>query len=162
MTRCAPWNHVDKQLLVGDAAHSVVPFYGQGANAAFEDCLAFVEKLDECGGDLAAAVPAFAESRRPAGDALGQLSLDNYVEMRHKTASPAWLLRKRLDGLLNWLFPTTWIPLYGMVAFTRIPYHEALARAKRQDEVLDGALMAAGAAALAAAAVAVWARRSLR
>ena len=157
MTRCAPWNHSDKQLLVGDAAHSVVPFYGQGANAAFEDCLDFVERLDACGGDLAAAVPDFAESRRPAGDALAQLSLDNYVEMRHKTASPAWLVRKRLDDLLNWLFPASWIPLYGMVAFTRIPYHEALARAKRQDALLDSALMAGGAAALGAAGLAVWA-----
>lgn len=159
MTKCGPWNHGSKQLVIGDAAHSVVPFYGQGANAAFEDCLAFCETLDAVHGDLDAAVGAFAESRKPACDALAQLSLDNYVEMRHKTASRGWLVRRRLDGLLAALFPRSWVPLYSMVAFTRIPYHEALARSRRQEALLDwgvglSAVGAVGAAALLAAALA--------
>lgn len=142
MTKCGPWNHGDSQLVIGDAAHSVVPFYGQGANSAFEDCLAFVETLDACGGDLATAVPRFAEVRKPQTDALAQLSLDNYVEMRHKTASKSWLLRRQIDGVLNALLPS-WMPLYSMVAFSRIPYDEALERSRRQERVLDWAVNAA-------------------
>lgn len=150
MTHCGPWNHGDRQLLIGDAAHSVVPFYGQGANAAFEDCLAFCETLDACNGDLAAAVPRFAESRKPAGDALAKLSLENYVEMRHKTAVKSWLVRRKLDALLATLLPSSWIPLYSMVAFTRIPYHEALKRAQRQERTLNW-LMGTGGVGLVGA-----------
>lgn len=138
MTKANPWNHGDRQLIIGDAAHSVVPFYGQGANAAFEDCLVFCETLDACNGDLSAAVGRFAETRKPAADALAALSLDNYVEMRHKTAVRSWLLRKKLDSLLASVLPAgSWMTLYSMVAFTRIPYHEARRRAAWQDGVLD-------------------------
>lgn len=152
MTKCGPWNHGDKQLLIGDAAHSVVPFYGQGANAAFEDCQAFCETLDACNGDLASAVPRFAETRKPQTDALAQLSLENYVEMRHKTAVKAWLLRRKVDSLFSALAPASWIPLYSMVAFTRIPYNVALERSQRQERVLD-ALMDAARLTVAAGVV---------
>lgn len=118
MTKCDPWVVGDRVTLIGDAAHSVVPFYGQGANAAFEDCLFFVECLDACAGDLSAAVRKYAKERKPAGDALAKLSLDNYVEMRAKTASAAFLLRKRFEAGLHWLAPSSWIPQYTMVAFT--------------------------------------------
>ena len=67
MTKARPWNVGDKQLLIGDAAHSVVPFFGQGANAAFEDCLVFTEAIDACHGDIGAAVTRFAATRKPAG-----------------------------------------------------------------------------------------------
>ena len=229
MVKAKPWNLEDRQLLIGDAAHSVVPFYGQvrgcargargvhsgcgvvsvctvvrrpcavrpnghhspstlqqsrapctplldipsqGANAAFEDCLFFTECLDACRGDLSAAVRSFASQRKPAGesvrdvltytrartrahtrratllhsalaiavpsacwsrastrsllpfvpphppaaDALASLSLANYVEMRHKTATRAYMLRKRIDGILSALMPSSWIPLYSMVS----------------------------------------------
>jgi kynurenine 3-monooxygenase len=157
MTKTGPWNHGDRQLLLGDAAHSVVPFYGQGANAAFEDCLCLCEALDACNGDLATAVPRFAESRKPQTDALAQLSLENYIEMRHKTAVKAWLVRRKVDGLLSALLPRSWVPLYSMVAFTRIPYDAALERSRRQERVLDW-LMYGGAAAVGGAAVAAAAK----
>ena len=113
---------------------------------------------------LAAAVPRFARSRQPAGEALCDLSMGNYDEMRDKTASRWFLMRKRLEGVLHWLAPGAWLPQYGMVAFTRIPYHEVVERARRQDELLDAALVAgaallAGGALLAARAAAAHLKR---
>lgn len=122
------------------------PHTRQGANAAFEDCLYFTECLDAANGDLSVAVPRFAETRKPETDALAELSLNNYVEMRHKTASPLFLLRKRIEGVLEALLPSTWVPQYSMVAFTRIPYDQALSRAARQDAIVTG--LAWGAAAV--------------
>ena len=124
-----PWNFKDKILLVGDSAHAMVPFYGQGMNAAFEDVLSFFEMHDEMNGDLSKIVPAYAAKRQPAGEAIAQLSMQNYVEMRHHTADPMFRYKKKVEGVLNWLFPNWWVPLYKMVAFTRIPYHESVSLA---------------------------------
>src|SRR5438105_89497 len=140
--RCAPWYYKDKVALVGDAAHAVVPFYGQGMNAAFEDCVV----LDQC----LAAFPenrerAFAEyfARRKANaDALADLAVANFIEMRDKTASRTFRAKKKLDHLLEGLLPGTYLPLYTMVTFTRIPYLEAARRARRQDWIVYGALVA--------------------
>lgn len=137
MTKCSPWNMGEKVVILGDAAHSVVPFYGQGANAAFEDCLCLMETLDRCNGKLGDAVRTFAREREPAGKALADLSLNNYIEMRAKTASKGFLFRKQVEGLLQTLFPSLWIPQYSMVAFTRIPYDEVIRRAERQDRIID-------------------------
>jgi kynurenine 3-monooxygenase len=135
-TKAAPWNYKDKILIIGDAAHAIVPFYGQGMNAGMEDVLALTEMLDEHNNDLSKAIPAFAESRRPTGEAIGTLSLNNYLEMRDHTGSKLFLIRKKIEGFLNWLMPKTWIPLYKMVAFTRIPYDVAIAREAKQDKIL--------------------------
>jgi kynurenine 3-monooxygenase len=137
--RCGPWFHEDKVALLGDAAHAVVPFYGQGMNAAFEDCVV----LDEC----LAAFPenrhrAFAEyyaRRKPNTDALADLAVQNFIEMRDKTASPAFRVKRKLDHLLEGLLPGTYLPLYTMVTFTRIPYSEAARRAQLQDGIVYGA-----------------------
>lgn len=150
--RLSAWNHKDRVLLIGDAAHAVVPFFGQGMNAAFEDCLAFIETYDRFGGDLATAVPTFATERRPAGDGIADLSLNNYVEMRDHTASALFLWRKRLETIFHRLMPNTWIPLYTMVAFTRIPYHEALQRGEQQHRILTWLGRGCAVAALGAAA----------
>lgn len=167
-TRTQPWTALGgRLLLLGDAAHAVVPFYGQGANAALEDCLV----LDEClaatsagtGGnyDLRAAAVAFSAARKPATDALADLSLANYVEMRHKTATLAFRLRARLEAALHAVLPSHFTPLYSMVAFGRLPYDEVVRRAARQDAALD-ALFAAAAATtvLAASSLIVTALRS--
>lgn len=159
MTRCNPWNWEEKAVVIGDAAHAVVPFYGQGANAAFEDCLVFTECLDAVGGDLSAAVRKFAAERKPAGDALADLSLANYVEMRHKTATWTFVLQKRVEAVLAALFPGWWVPQYSMVSFTRIPYHEVLHRARRQDVALAWA--ARGIIAAVAAGAGLIALRAL-
>ncbi|MFL6542718.1 MAG: FAD-dependent oxidoreductase, partial [Chthoniobacterales bacterium] len=135
-----PWFHRDKVLLVGDAAHAVVPFYGQGMNAAFEDC--FV--LDECLAQFADRERAFAEyyrRRKRNADALADLAVHNFVEMRDKTASRVFRAKKKLDHLLQTALPRIYLPLYTMVTFTRIPYANAARRAHRQDHIVLGALV---------------------
>src|SRR2546421_1085118 len=138
--RCAPWSYRDKVCLLGDAAHAVVPFYGQGMNAAFEDCVV----LDEC----LAAFPenrerAFAEyfqRRKENADALADLAVSNFIEMRDKTASRTFRAKKKLDHFLEALVPGVYLPLYTMVTFTRIPYARAARRARIQDAIVLGAI----------------------
>ncbi len=138
--RCAPWFYKDKVALVGDAAHAVVPFYGQGMNAAFEDCVV----LDEC----LAAMPdnreqAFAEyvrRRKENADALAGLAVQNFIEMRDKTASKTFRAKKKLDHWLEAALPGIYLPLYTMVTFTRMPYAVAAKRARVQDAIVYGAV----------------------
>jgi kynurenine 3-monooxygenase len=130
--RCAPWFCRDKVCLVGDAAHAVVPFYGQGMNAAFEDCVV----LDECLHEFAERHHAFAEyfrRRKVNADALADLALENFIEMRDKTALKTFRAKKKLDHFLEAALPGIYLPLYTMVTFTRIPYAEAKRRARIQD-----------------------------
>ena len=138
--RCAPWFYRDKIALVGDAAHAVVPFYGQGMNAAFEDCVV----LDECMAEFPRnRQRAFAEyflRRKENADALAALAVHNFIEMRDKTASKTFRAKKRLDHALEGLLPGIYLPLYAMVTFTRIPYAEAARRARRQDRIVYSAL----------------------
>ncbi len=149
--RCAPWFYKDKVALVGDAAHAVVPFYGQGMNAAFEDCVV----LDECLAEFASATAgpsvggqdrqrAFAEyflKRKVNADALADLAVENFIEMRDKTASRTFRAKKRLDHFLEAALPGIYLPLYTMVTFTRIPYAQAAKRARFQDRVIYGSLV---------------------
>jgi kynurenine 3-monooxygenase len=138
--RCAPWFYKDKVALVGDAAHAVVPFYGQGMNAAFEDCVV----LDEC----LAAFPdnrerAFAEyfqRRKENADALADLAVENFIEMRDKTASKTFRAKKKLDHFLEAALPGIYLPLYTMVTFTRMPYAQAARRARVQDGIIYSVL----------------------
>lgn len=122
-------------------------------NAGFEDVLFFNEVLTNCDGQLSVAVPRFATERKPAGDGIAELSFRNYVEMRSHTASLAFLWKKRFEAVLHRLFPGMWIPLYTMVAFTRIPYHKAIAKAERQDRILSWAV---GSSALALVGLVGW------
>ena len=154
--RCSPWAYHDKVLLIGDAAHACVPFYGQGMNAAFEDCLLLSELLAQHGQDAALSFAAFQQQRVAAGHALVDLSLDNFIEMRAKTASLAFLLRKRLEAALHAVMPRAWIPLYSMVAFTRMPYDQCVARGRRQDAILRAAAAGLAAAALTSLSAAAW------
>jgi kynurenine 3-monooxygenase len=139
--RCAPWHYQDKVALVGDAAHAVVPFYGQGMNAAFEDCLVFDQCLSEFANDRKRAFAAYFARRKANADALADLAVDNFVEMRDKTGSRAFRAKKRLDHTLEGLLPGIYLPLYTMVSFTRIPYAEASRRARRQDLILYATLI---------------------
>lgn len=145
--RCQPWNYKDKIVLIGDAAHAVVPFYGQGMNSGFEDAVVFDEVWEKCHGVSEQAIPLFSDVRQPTGNAIADLSLQNYVEMRSHTAMPWFKMKKTLDLLLHKIYPT-WVPLYTMVAFTRTPYHHAIAKAKKQDRALVGMLLGVGAAAV--------------
>ncbi len=142
--RCAPWCYEDKVALLGDASHAVVPFYGQGMNAAFEDCVVFDECLGEFPNDRARAFTEYFARRKENADALADLAVHNFFEMRDKTASRAFRAKKKLDHLLEGLLPGIYLPLYTMVSFTRIPYAEAARRARRQDGMVYGTLIEPG------------------
>lgn len=140
--RCAPWQHEDRVALVGDAAHAVVPFYGQGMNAAFEDCVVFDECLAEFPRDRRRAFAEYFGRRKANSDALADLAVHNFIEMRDKTAARTFRAKKKLDHTLEGLLPGVYLPLYFMVSFTRIPYAEAAQRAQRQDRIVYGVLIA--------------------
>ena len=139
--RCAPWFYKDKVALVGDAAHAVVPFYGQGMNAAFEDCVVLDECLAEFPQDRQRAFAEYFARRKANADALADLALENFIEMRDKTASRAFRAKKKLDHLLEAALPGVYLPLYTMVTFTRIPYAEAARRARIQDRIVYAGLV---------------------
>ncbi len=139
--RCAPWCYQDKVALLGDAAHAVVPFYGQGMNAAFEDCVVFDECLAEFPNDRRQAFAEYFARRKENADALADLAVHNFIEMRDKTASRAFRAKKKLDHTLEGLLPGAYLPLYTMVTFTRIPYAEAARRARRQDRIVYASLV---------------------
>jgi kynurenine 3-monooxygenase len=148
--RCGPWVYQDKIALVGDAAHAVVPFYGQGMNAAFEDCVVLDECLQEFspatagpsadGQDRKRAFAEYFQRRKINADALADLALENFIEMRDKTASKTFRAKKKLDHFLEATLPGIYLPLYTMVTFTRIPYAEAKRRARLQDWIVYGSL----------------------
>src|SRR5438045_2124052 len=128
--RCAPWFCKDKIALVGDAAHAVVPFYGQGMNAAFEDCVVLDECLAGFPDDRQRAFAEYFQRRKVNADALADLALENFIEMRDKTASRGFRAKKKLDHFLEAMLPGIYLPLYTMVTFTRIPSADAARRAR--------------------------------
>jgi kynurenine 3-monooxygenase len=130
--RCAPWRYKDRVALLGDAAHAIVPFYGQGANAAFEDCIVLDECLREFSSDTVEALRVYELRRKRHADALADLAIGNFFEMRDKTASTTFLFGKKVEKLLAKLFPGRFLPLYYMVTFSRMPYADAVRRARAQ------------------------------
>lgn len=143
--RCAPWFYRDKLCLVGDAAHAVVPFYGQGMNAAFEDCVVLDECLAQFPEDRHRAFAEYFRRRKVNADALADLALGNFIEMRDKTASKTFRAKKKLDHFLEAALPGIYLPLYTMVTFTRIPYAQAARRARLQDRIVYASLIAIAA-----------------
>ena len=143
--RCAPWFYRDKVCLLGDAVHAVVPFYGQGMNAAFEDCLVLDECLEEFPDNRERAFSEYFSRRKENTDALADLAIGNFIEMRDKTASKTFRAKKKLDHLLEAVLRGIYLPLYTMVTFTRIPYAEAARRARIQDWVVYTSLAAISA-----------------
>jgi kynurenine 3-monooxygenase len=133
--RCAPWNNRNF-LLIGDAAHAVVPFYGQGMIAGFEDCRILMEMIDGHSNweDL---FEDFYQKRRPDADAISQLALDNFIEMRDLVADPDFILRKKLEGILVHSGIKNWMPLYSMVTFSDLPYSEARRLGILQNGILE-------------------------
>ena len=135
--RCQPW-HLDRRLLLlGDAAHAIVPFHGQGMNCAFEDCVELDRCLEECGGDWQRAFALFSERRKPNADAIAEMALENYIEMRDSVADPAFQLRQRVAFELERRFPERFAPRYALVMFRDdVSYAEAQRRGRIQDEIL--------------------------
>jgi len=135
--KCSPWHVEEKALLLGDAAHAIVPFFGQGINCGFEDCTVFLELLDRYGPDWKRVFSEFEEARKINTDAIADLAVENFVEMRDKVADAKFLLRKKVELVLEAKYPKLFVPKYAMVTFHRIPYSTALERGQVQDRMLS-------------------------
>ncbi len=135
--KCDPWQFNDDILLLGDAAHAIVPFYGQGMNAGFQDCSVFQEMYEERGGNWENLMKDFSDVHHKNGQAIADLALYNYIEMRDKTADPDFLLRKKIEAKFTKMYPERWLPLYSQVTFTQIPYDDALKNGIRQRALMD-------------------------
>lgn len=134
--RCYPWA-IGKVGLMGDAAHATVPFYGQGMNAGFEDCRILNELMLKHNHDWDKIWDEYSPLRKADGDALQDLSLDNYIEMRDLVGDPAFLLRKKIEAKFSKLYPNKWLPLYSQVTFSNIPYAVAYEQGKKQRAIMD-------------------------
>lgn len=135
--RCYPWSLDNKVLLIGDAAHGIVPFYGQGMNAGFEDCTILNNMMHEFKDDWTKIIPVFQKTRKPDADAVGELALRNFIEMRDLVADKKFVLRKKIEKLMHERHPDKYLPLYAMVTFSDMPYSRALAIGKMQDAFFE-------------------------
>jgi kynurenine 3-monooxygenase len=153
--KCRPWRYEGRVVLLGDAAHAIVPFYGQGMNCAFEDCISLADCLRNHPEDPARALADFESDRKENADAIADMALDNFIEMRDKVASRVFRLKKRLEHLLHAIFPTAFTPLYNMVSFSTIPYAQARRQAQRQSMLIFTIGAWIGAIALALLIIAV-------
>lgn len=138
MVKCQPWVYLSGVALIGDAAHAIVPFYGQGMNAGFEDCYVLNEILDKHLDNWEISLQEYQEKRIPDANAIAELALNNFVEMRDLVADEKFLLRKKIEAKMYELYPEKWTPLYSMVTFSpETRYSEALAKGKKQDEIMN-------------------------
>ncbi|GII90561.1 FAD-dependent oxidoreductase [Sinosporangium siamense] len=152
--RCSPWHIAGSETvvgLVGDAAHAIVPFYGQGANCGFEDCVELDRCLGEKGDDFAAALALFEQRRKRNADTIADLALDNFIEMRDRVASKAFLARTKVEHALERALPGRYMSRYELVSFSTVPYADIQPRINRQRT----GVAAAAAGVLAAGALAV-------
>ncbi len=134
--RCFPWTY-ENVALIGDSAHATVPFYGQGMNSGFEDCTVLNDLMHKHKEDWALVFQEYNETRKQDGDALQDLSLDNYYEMRDHVGDKLFLLRKKIEAKYTSLYPDRWLPLYSQVTFSTIPYHVAYEQGKIQKTIMD-------------------------
>ncbi len=135
--KCYPWTYWNKVALVGDSAHAIVPFYGQGMNAGFEDIFVLNELMETYGDDWDTIFAEYQKQRKPNTDAIAELSYRNFVEMSSKTADQMFLLQKKIEKRFSTKHPDKWIPVYSRVTFSDKPYSEALAIGDRQEEVMQ-------------------------
>jgi len=133
-----PWSS-NRTMVLGDAAHAIVPFYGQGMNAGFEDCRVLMELVDRHHSDWDLILPIFESTRKKDTDAISELALKNFEEMRSKVMDGDFLERKKIESKLHKLYPQDWVPLYTMVTFSHMPYHQALIIGQLQDQVFKKA-----------------------
>lgn len=135
--KCYPWTYWDKVALVGDSAHAVVPFYGQGMNAGFEDIYVLNEIIGKYGNDWESIFQEYQEVRKPNADAIAELSYRNFMEMSSKTANPQFMLQKKIEKHFASKYPDKWIPAYSRVTFSERPYAEALAVGDVQEKIMQ-------------------------
>ncbi|GLV41167.1 cinnabar [Carabus blaptoides fortunei] len=137
--KCHPYHVSDRAVIIGDAAHGMVPFYGQGMNAGFEDCYILNQLMEEHEDNLQAVLPAFTKIRYKDAHAICDLAMYNYIEMRDLVNKKSFRLRKKLDDFLYWLLPDIWVPLYNSVSFTRMGYQQCVNNRHWQDKVITRA-----------------------
>ncbi|HUC81083.1 MAG TPA: NAD(P)/FAD-dependent oxidoreductase [Flavisolibacter sp.] len=136
--KCFPWIRDDKFCLIGDAAHAIVPFFGQGMNAGFEDCSVLNQLMEKHSENWTEILDEFQTLRKPDADAIADLAVNNFTEMRAKTADPKFLLQKKIEAQLHEFYPDKWIPAYSQVTFSpHIRYSEALQNSQRQEEIMQ-------------------------
>jgi kynurenine 3-monooxygenase len=136
--KCFPWTFDNRIALIGDAAHAIVPFYGQGMNCGFEDCVVLNELIDKYKEDWSRIMPEYQNLRKPDGDAIADLAIGNFIEMRDKTADPKFVLQKKIEARFSEKHPDKWIPLYSMVTYSpKIRYSTALKEGQKQQEIMD-------------------------
>jgi kynurenine 3-monooxygenase len=138
--KCFPWTFEDKVALIGDACHAIVPFYGQGMNAGFEDITILNEMMQKYGDDWKMVFSEYENSRKPNADAIAELSYRNFMEMSSKTADDKFHLQKKIEKHFSAKYPEKWIPLYSRVTFSHRPYTEALAIGDSQNAIMEQVL----------------------
>ena len=134
--KCSPWHVEGRALLLGDAVHAIVPFFGQGLNCGFEDCTCLLELLERHGLDWPRVFGEFENERKVNTDAMADMAIENFTEMRDRVADSRFLFRKKVELALEAKYPQRFVPKYAMVTFHRIPYSVALARGAVQDRML--------------------------
>ncbi|WP_299123831.1 NAD(P)/FAD-dependent oxidoreductase [uncultured Tenacibaculum sp.] len=135
--KCSPWSYKGNTLLMGDAAHAIVPFYGQGMNASFEDVTVFDEILDRCDGSWEEVFKKYQKQRKEDTDAIADLAIDNYYEMRDHVANPLFKQKRKIEMDLESNFPTEYFSKYSMVTFNdEISYSKAMKKGRAQDKAL--------------------------
>jgi len=143
--KCFPWIREDKFALIGDAAHAIVPFFGQGMNCGFEDCRILDELIEQNGEDWKEILQQYQKLRKPDGDAIADLAINNFIEMRDRTADSKFLLQKKIEARLHEKYPDKWIPAYTQVTFSpHIRYSEALERGQKQEAIMQEVMQLTG------------------
>lgn len=137
--KCSPWSR-NNSLVIGDASHAILPFYGQGMNSGFEDIYLLLNQLENNPGEWKNVMRDFSINRKADTDAIAKLAYNNFIEMSDHVSDPQFLLRKKLEAVLHEHFPQDWIPLYTMVTFSDMPYSKAILLGKLQKEVLTEAM----------------------
>ena len=139
---CKPWHLGDKALLIGDAAHAVAPFFGQGMNASFQDCSTLAKLMDQNENDWNTIFNAFSSTQVENGHAIADMALENYLEMRDHVNDPEYKKRRNMELKLERMFPDQFIPRYSMVSFHQIPYAEVYKRGEKQFKIISDVLKA--------------------
>lgn len=138
--KCYPWTYGDKVALIGDACHAIVPFYGQGMNAGFEDITVLNDFMEQFGNDWERIFKEYEQSRKPNADAIAELSYRNFMEMSSKTADEKFLLQKKIEKRFSDKYPDKWLPLYSRVTFSLDPYSQALEVGDFQNQLMEEVL----------------------
>ena len=139
---CKPWHLGGKALLIGDAAHAVAPFFGQGMNASFQDCSTLAKLIGQNENDWNTIFNAFSSTQVENGHAIADMALENYLEMRDHVNDPEYKKRRNMELKLERMFPDQFIPRYSMVSFHQIPYAEVYQRGEKQFKIISDVLKA--------------------